>query len=172
MTRHDLDFMVRPEDAERALEALVDAGMRPERPPEEWLYKAWDGEVGIDLIFEPKGLPVTDQVVERGEDLQVFSVSVRVMAIEDVLSTKLLALSEHALDYEGPLQIARSLREQVDWRTVKRQTSESPYAAGWGRHPMISVYGFGWPARGIARTMSRLGASSRRRRATPSTATR
>lgn len=128
MTRHDLDFMVKPEDAEHALGALVDAGFRPERPAEEWLYKAWDGEVGIDLIFEPKGLPITDRVLERGEDLQVFSVSVRVMAIEDVLSTKLLALSDHALDYEGPLQIARSLREQIDWRTVRRQTAESPYA--------------------------------------------
>jgi hypothetical protein len=40
--RKDLDFMVRPEDAERALEALAAEGMRPEKPPEGWLYKAWD----------------------------------------------------------------------------------------------------------------------------------
>ena len=31
--QHDLDIMVKPVDAERALEVLVDAGMRPERPP-------------------------------------------------------------------------------------------------------------------------------------------
>ena len=40
-TEHDVDFFVRAEDAERALEALVEAGMRPERPPEGWLLKAW-----------------------------------------------------------------------------------------------------------------------------------
>ncbi len=29
-TKHDLDFMVKPQDADRALQALVDVGMRPE----------------------------------------------------------------------------------------------------------------------------------------------
>ena len=53
-TRHDLDLMIKPEDAERALEALAEAGMRPERPPEEWLLKAWDGDVLVDLIFVPR----------------------------------------------------------------------------------------------------------------------
>ena len=43
-TEHDVDFFVREADAERALDALEAAGMRPERPPEGWLYKAWAGE--------------------------------------------------------------------------------------------------------------------------------
>lgn len=50
-TEHDLDLLVKPEDAERALTALAEAGMRTERPPEDWLYKAWDDEVLVDLIF-------------------------------------------------------------------------------------------------------------------------
>src|SRR6266540_6192988 len=41
-SEHDVDFLVRPEDAERAQAALADAGMRPETPPEEWLLKAYD----------------------------------------------------------------------------------------------------------------------------------
>jgi hypothetical protein len=125
---HDLDFMVKPEDAERALEALADAGMRTERPPEGWLYKAWDGEVCIDLIFEPRGLPVTDAVIERGDEVQVKAIPVRVMALEDVLAPKLLALDEHSLDYEGLLQMARALREQVNWGEVRDRTAESPFA--------------------------------------------
>ena len=32
-TEHDVDFFVRRQDAERALEALVEAGMKPERRP-------------------------------------------------------------------------------------------------------------------------------------------
>src|SRR3954447_13343773 len=60
-TRHDLDFVVKRDDADRALEALAEQGMRPERPPEEWLYKAWDGEVCVDLLFEPRGLEIDDQ---------------------------------------------------------------------------------------------------------------
>jgi hypothetical protein len=127
-TRHDLDLMIKPEDAERALQALVDAGMRPEDPPEEWLVKAWDGDVLVDLIFGPKGLPMTDEVIARGESMAVLGMEIRVMALEDVLTTKLMALSEHALRYESLLQIARALREQVVWEAVRDRTESSPFA--------------------------------------------
>jgi hypothetical protein len=127
-TRHDLDLMIKPEDAERALQALVDAGMRAEDPPEEWLVKAWDGDVLVDLIFSPKGLPMTDEVIARGESMAVLSMEIRVMALEDVLTTKLMALSEHALRYESLLRIARALREQVDWDSVRARTESSPFA--------------------------------------------
>jgi hypothetical protein len=130
-THHDLDFIVKPEQAEVALEALAETGMRPERPPEEWLYKAWDGDLLIDVIFHPRGLPVTDEVIERGEELHVLGMTVPVMAIEDVLATKLLALSEHRVDYSDLLEVARALREQIDWRTLKMRTRGSPYAAAF-----------------------------------------
>ena len=68
-TRHDLDLMIKREDVERALDgAGRTAGMRAEDPPEEWLVKAWDGDVLVDLIFSPKGLPIDDAVIARGEE--------------------------------------------------------------------------------------------------------
>ena len=127
-SRHDLDLMLREADAERALTALEEAGMRPEHPPEEWLVKAWDGDVLVDLIFYPKGLPIDDAVLARGETMSVLAMDMQVMAIEDVLITKLMALNEHALRYEGLLEIARALREQVDWPHVRAATAESPFA--------------------------------------------
>ncbi len=127
-TRHDLDLMIKPEDAERALEALQAAGMKAERPPEEWLLKAWDGDVLVDLIFGPKGLPMTDDVIARGDELAVLGMDMRVMSLEDMLTTKLMAVSEHALRYEGLLQMARALREQVDWDVVRARTEDSPFA--------------------------------------------
>ena len=42
-TDHDVDFYLREDDAERALEALVATGMTPATPPEGWLLKAYDG---------------------------------------------------------------------------------------------------------------------------------
>jgi Uncharacterised nucleotidyltransferase len=125
---HDLDLMIKPEDAERALEALAGTGMRAERPPEQWLLKAWDGETLVDLIYCPKGLPMDDDVIARGEDLSVLGMEIRVMALEDVMATKLMALTEHALRYEGLLQIARALREQIDWSEVRARTRQSPFA--------------------------------------------
>ena len=127
-TRHDLDLMIKESDVERALEALVQAGMRPERPPESWLVKAWDGDVLVDLIYWPKGMPVDDEVIERGEELSVLGMEMRVMALEDVLVTKLNALTEHHLRYETPIAIARALRERIDWDQVRRRTEESPFA--------------------------------------------
>ena len=127
-THNDLDFMVRPEDAGRALEVLTGAGMRPERPAEDWLLKAWDGDVLVDLIHRPKGLEIGDAVLARGEFRDVAAMRVRVMALEDVLTSKLLALDEHSLDYGSALQIVRSLREQIDIDEVRARTSDSPYA--------------------------------------------
>ena len=127
-SRHDLDLVVKPEDADRALEALEAAGMKGERPPEEWLVKAWDGDVLVDVIFEPRGLKITDEVIERGDEIHVLGITMPVMAIEDVLATKLNSIDEHELDYSSALKMARALREQVDWRTVRELTRESPYA--------------------------------------------
>src|SRR5215217_3502367 len=120
-TRHDLDLMIKPEDVDRAVAALTQAGMRADDPPEEWLVKAWDGDVLVDLIFSPEGLVMDDPVIARGEEM-------RVMAIEDVLITKLMAITEHHLRFEGPLAIARALREQIDWAQVRDATAASPFA--------------------------------------------
>jgi hypothetical protein len=130
-TRHDLDLVVKPEDADRALAVLADAGMRPEKPPEEWLHKAWDGDVLIDVIHSPRGLEVDDELLGRGEFLHVLGITIPVMAIEDVMATKLLALYEQELDLTSVLRIARSVREQIDWRLLRERTRNSAYAAGF-----------------------------------------
>jgi Uncharacterised nucleotidyltransferase len=125
---HDLDLFVKPEDAERALEVLADAGMRPEKPPENWLYKAWDGDVMIDLIFSPSGDTITDDYFERADELEVNAVRMGVASLEDVLAAKLFALGEHEADYGPILEMARSVREQIDWSEVRDRTAASPFA--------------------------------------------
>jgi hypothetical protein len=132
-SRNDLDFLVRPDDAEAALEALVGAGMRPERPPEGWLLKAWDtaedgSETLVDLIFGPRGIPSVDEVLERAELVPVAALDLPVVHLDDVMVMKLHAFDEHACDYAGILAIARAVREQVDWEDVRARTQESPFA--------------------------------------------
>ena len=127
-TEHDVDFFVRPEDAERGLQALADAGMSVEHPPEQWLVKAHDDDILIDLIFEPSGHVVDDAMFERAEELDVHAVRMQVAALEDVLATKLLSLREQNLDFAPALETARALREQIDWGHVRAATSSSPYA--------------------------------------------
>jgi predicted nucleotidyltransferase len=119
-TEHDVDFMIKAEDA---------AGHRTERPPERWLYKAYvDSDVLIDLIFNPSGGAVTDESLERAEELEVAALRLRVASLEDVLVTKLLSLTEQEPAFEGVLELARALREQIDWDDVRERTADSPFA--------------------------------------------
>ena len=128
---NDIDLMVKPEDAEQAQAALAGARMRPETPPEQWLLKAWDGEILVDLIFEPSGIAISDEVIARGDVLSVEAMQMRVMALDDILVTKLLALDEHSADYRDLLLITRSLREQIDWAALRERTASSPFAAAF-----------------------------------------
>jgi hypothetical protein len=127
-SEHDVDFLLTKDDAERAFEVLGDAGLRTERPPEEWLLKAYDGEVMIDLIFGPEGPPVDDAMFDRADELTLESVTVQVLSVDDLLISKLLALTEHHLDYDSLLELARPLREQIGWARVREETAGSPFA--------------------------------------------
>jgi hypothetical protein len=127
-THHDVDFYVREEDAERGLESLEGAGLRTERPPEGWLYKAYDGSVLVDLIFHPAGGPITDDHFARATWLEVGAQALLVASIDDVLVTRLLALTEQEPNFQGVLELARALREQIDWTFVRSQSDSSPFA--------------------------------------------
>ena len=129
-TDHDVDFYLVERDAERGLAALADAGFRPERPPEGWLLKAWDGDVLVDLIFHPSGGPVDDGYFERADELEVVSQPLLVASIDDVLATKLLAMTEQEPHYGPVLELARALREQVDWDALHERVAEAPVRRG------------------------------------------
>jgi hypothetical protein len=127
-TDHDVDFLIKPEDAEAAVSALQKAGMRPERPPEDWLLKAYHEDTLVDLIFCPSGGPVTDEMLDRAEEREVMAMRLPVSSLEDVLATKLLALTEQEPDYGSVLEIARTLREQIRWDEVRAKTEGSQFA--------------------------------------------
>ena len=127
-TEHDVDFFVRAEDAERALAALVEAGLRPERPPEGWLLKAWCDDTLVDLIFDPAGGPIADEHFARAERLEVMAQPLDVASLDDVMITKILSITEMQPDFASVLELARSLREQIDWEFVRERTAGSPFA--------------------------------------------
>jgi hypothetical protein len=127
-TEHDVDLVIRPGDVDAALEVLDAAGLPTKRPPEGWLVKTWVGGVLIDLIHCPLGLEIDDVLFRRCEVMSVAAVDMPVMSADDILVTKLLALTEHELDFSAPLTYARALREQVDWTNVANRVSVSPFA--------------------------------------------
>ena len=127
-SRHDVDLAIMHSDVERALEALEAAGFTVEHPPEGWLVKAWLDDILVDLIWAPMGLEVTAEVLSAARTIHVESMPMPALAPTDVLTSKLLALNEGHLDFEGLLAMVRGVREQVDWPELRRRTDSQPLA--------------------------------------------
>ncbi|HEY8409433.1 MAG TPA: nucleotidyltransferase [Gaiellaceae bacterium] len=128
-SEHDVDFLIKPEDAERALEVFDAAGWKTERPPEGWLYKTWhENGALVDLIFDPASGPITQEIINRAHEDEVMALRAKVATLEDVLVSKLLAIKEQELNFSSVLEWSRALREQIDWREVRERTQESPFA--------------------------------------------
>jgi hypothetical protein len=127
---HDVDFVIVQEDVPLALKTLEDVGFRTEKPPEDWLVKAYDEDgVLVDLIFSLTERPVTEEMIARAEPLSVVAVSLPVLEATDLVISWILPFSEHSCDYGSLLPMVRALREQVDWNRVAAVVSYSPYAS-------------------------------------------
>jgi len=154
-SEHDVDLLVPPEEAEAALEAFRRAGLRTERPPEDWLFKAWhENGAMIDIIFRPAGGPLGLEDIERAPVLEVMAMRLRVMTPEDVMTSKLMALTEQEPDFHDVLELARAIREQIDWQMLRARTEGSPFAKAFftlveelgiisknGTHPALVALG-------------------------------
>ena len=125
---HDVDFLLREQDKDQALAELAKVGFRTEQPPEDWLVKVYDEDRMVDLIYRPVEAPVTDETLLDTEQISVEAIFMPVISATQLMIHKLLSYSQHHCDFATGLPVARSLREQIDWTRVRRETSTSPYA--------------------------------------------
>ncbi|QNS02863.1 nucleotidyltransferase family protein [Streptomyces xanthii] len=124
--QHDVDFCIRPEDAEAVAATLENAGLAVHVPPEDWLIKAKCLGQDVDLIFELAHEPVTPELLARATELPLDSVRMPVLAPTDLLCALLSAFSEHYCDFGAVLPMARQLREKIDWQRVDRECGDAP----------------------------------------------
>ncbi|MBF6440153.1 nucleotidyltransferase family protein [Nocardia cyriacigeorgica] len=125
---HDVDLFVRPADIGEVRSVLARTGLRVADAAEDWLTKAYDGDTLIDVVHRPNDRAVTDEMLARAEVMPVGPTRAPVISGTDLMVDKLLVFSAHRLDLSPLLRIARDLREQVDWPSVRAQTEHSPYA--------------------------------------------
>lgn len=143
---HDVDFLIREQDVDAALEALVAAGFVAERPPEDWLVKVYDEGRLVDIIFRPVERPVDETTFADSIVRPVNALHLPVLSATTLMVHKLLTFSQHHCDFAKGLPMARSLREQIDWDRVRRETGHSPYAEAFlvlldrlGVVPLVTV---------------------------------
>ena len=130
---HDVDFVLRQDEADHAVALLSQAGFQAERPPEGWLYKVRDHDGAlVDLIFAPNNsADEVPEILERAERMEIYAITIKVMSVTDVLASKLRAMKEHEVDYDDVLAIARACREQIDWEMLRTLVGDSPYASAF-----------------------------------------
>jgi aminoglycoside-2''-adenylyltransferase len=170
-SHNDVDFMVRAEDVERALDALTAAGMSREPPPHgtsvrrrhkpravtDHIVQVWDGEVQVDLVFDPAGLPVYSEVASRADELPVASMSMRVMSIEDVRHTSLQTIKKRLAVSREQRQNLRSRLRKAERRLddVERRLSAIE-GRRWSRFPTQFLSATRRPRRKIGGAVSRV----------------
>lgn len=125
---HDVDFVVTPSHAEAALGVLVESGHEEYPSNEDWLDKVTRNEVVVDIIHRLPMGDVDEALLERCDEMSVDSVVMPVISATDLLLSRILAFSEHSCDFGPPIGFARSLREQVDWASVRSRSEDDPFA--------------------------------------------
>lgn len=125
---HDVDFVVQEHSVPAVTSSLESRGLKIVQPPEDWLVKAYQDDVCIDVIYTLAAGPVDQAMLDRAEEMPVESVRMPVLSATDLLVGKLCALSEHACNLEPVLAVARTLREQLDQPTVLSAIRGHPYA--------------------------------------------
>jgi hypothetical protein len=122
----DIDLLVAPEHAPRALEALALAGFRTERTNPHWLYKAFRRDVLVDLLFKARGgIYLDDEMLRRSTVRCYRDVLVRVVPPEDLVVMKAIAHDEdtprHWFDALGIVAAS-----ELDWDYLLARSRWAP----------------------------------------------
>ena len=136
---HDADFAIPEADVARAQEALAAAGLEVREPAENWLFKAFHHGAMVDILFRMVGEPITREMLDRSDTMEVLAVRMPVLDATDIISAKMRVLGEHYCDFTRMIAMVRALREQVDWHRVRSETAETPY----GRAFLLLVHELG-----------------------------
>ncbi|HET9873487.1 MAG TPA: nucleotidyltransferase [Propionibacteriaceae bacterium] len=125
---HDVDLVVTEHDVPAAVDSLTAAGFRIERPPEDWLFKAYADEALVDVLHRLQGDPVDQNLIDTAQEYEVLGLRIPVLPPTEIITTKMLSLSEHYCDFGRLLAVVRAVREQLDWTRIRAATAKHPFA--------------------------------------------
>ena len=135
---HDVDLVVAETDVELAATSLAAAGLRIERPPEDWLFKAYCDANGstepaeepalVDVLHRLGGIPVEHSLLDNAREYEVLGVRIPVLPPTPIMIAKLRSLSEHYCDFAALLPAVRAVREQLAWTEIREETQDNPFA--------------------------------------------
>jgi hypothetical protein len=123
---HDVDLLVRRQDARPLLERLAAAGFATEERDQTWLYKATRDGVLVDVIFSSSGgIELDDEMAARARTADFQGVPLTVLAPEDLVVIKAIVHREHRQRHWFD---ALALVEAggLDWPYLVRRAAHGP----------------------------------------------
>jgi predicted nucleotidyltransferase len=118
---HDIDFLVRPDDARDVLAVLQAAGFTTEETDPVWIYKAFKRDVMVDVIFMVMGgIYLDDEMLSRSIERDYGGLRLRIPSPEDQIVIKgIVHREETSRHWFDALAILG--RAELDWDYLLRR---------------------------------------------------
>jgi predicted nucleotidyltransferase len=118
---HDIDFLVRPDDARDVLAVLQAAGFTTEETDPVWIYKAFKRDVMVDIIFMVMGgIYLDDEMLNRSIERDYDGLRLRIPSPEDQIVIKgIVHREETSRHWFDALAILG--RAELDWDYLLRR---------------------------------------------------
>ena len=118
---HDIDLMVRPDDARDVLEALRLAGFTTEETDPVWIYKAFKDDVLVDVIFMVMGgIYLDPEMLSHSIERSYEGLHLRIPSPEDQIVIKgVVHREETSRHWFDALAIIG--RSDLDWEYLLRR---------------------------------------------------
>ena len=140
----DLDLFVYPQDRDRVIEVLGEAGFQTDHCFPHWLSKAVYGDHFIDIVFNSgNGLcPVDDEWFDHALDREVLGMPVLVCPVEEMIWSKAYVQERERYDGADIAHILRTCAARLAWpRLIRRFGEHWPLLLSH-----LILFGFIYPA--------------------------
>jgi hypothetical protein len=130
----DFDLFLRPDDLDRAMQALRDGGYRTELTFPHWLGKARQHDDFVDLVFNSGNgvCPVDDGWFDHAVETQVLGMPVKIVPCEELLWQKAFIMERERFDGADITHILRARADRLDWERLLTRFGE--------RWPLLYAY--------------------------------
>jgi hypothetical protein len=126
----DMDLYVMPEDREEMIEVLAVCGMRDyfDLLPydRKWIYRGYADGVIVDIIWAMANQRTTvdERWLTAGPEVEFGGETVRVVAPEELLWSKLYVMQRERCDWPDVLNLIHAMGPALDWRHLLERVGE------------------------------------------------
>jgi predicted nucleotidyltransferase len=123
---HDIDIFVRPDDADKTLKVLEAQGFTSQKRDPFWLFKAWKGNILVDVIFKSSGdIYFDEEVRSHVRRMPYLGRYVNAISPEDFLVIKAAAHQEHnPHHWHDALAVLK--QGNLDWDYLLKRAKHAP----------------------------------------------